>query len=368
MYRLLRKDFIERIINPAFLDSAILFFLFLIVFLVSLIYYFLYTKKNRHRLRMSVKKSFELWISKAILEEYDDESESAFHIPEKFLKHFKSPEKRAYAVDELVNSKKNLTGSAAENIVKLYDQLQFKKYSLKKFNDNRWYIKAKGIQELYIMDQADTLTKIYKHTNSSNEFVRMEAQTGVIHFSGFEGLRFLELLSYPMTEWQQIKLLEQLRSKTLIELKRLPIWLKSANDSVVIFALKLTDEFQQYHVHDEVVSCLKHQNEEVRIAAVKALKRIANEESAEIIAAGYVGETEKVKLLILRSLNMLADDKQIPFFLKALDESDDTLKLNAARTLVSTTNEGLNILEKRAKIQPDPFRSIFLHVKAESGL
>jgi len=118
MYRLLRKDFIERLIDPTVISDGTILFLILTAIMVSTIYYFLYQKKRRHLLRMSVKKSFELWISKAILEEYDNEEEGTFHIPDKFVKHFENPIKRAYALDELLNSKKNLTGSAAENIVK----------------------------------------------------------------------------------------------------------------------------------------------------------------------------------------------------------------------------------------------------------
>jgi hypothetical protein len=365
MYHLLRKDFVERIINPEFLDNSILFFITLTALLVSLIYFYLYKKKRRHLLHNSIKKSFELWISKAILEEYDDEEKGLFHIPDKFVKHFKNPMKREYALIELLNSKKNLTGSAAKNIVQLYEQLDFKKYTLKKFKSRRWYLKAQAIQELYVMDQADMLTRIYKHTNSANEYVRMEAQTGVIYFSGFEGLRFLELLSYPMSEWQQIKLLEQLRSKNMIELKRLPFWLQSANDSVVIFSLKLTEEFQQYHVHDDVVKCLLHSNNKVRYQAIKALERIANEETPVVLTKNYVNEIPHNKVLILEALKNIGSEEEVPFFLKALDEEDDNLKLTAARSLAQVSNEGLNILQQRAMLRPDPYAPILSHVKAE---
>jgi hypothetical protein len=366
MLHLLRKDFVEKIISPEFLDNAIIFFILLTALLVSLIYYFLYEKKKRHRLRDSVKKSFELWISKAILEEYDDEEKGLFHIPDKFIKHFKNPVKRQYALDELLNSKKNLTGSAGHNIVQLYEQLDFKKYSVKKFKSKLWYIKAQGIQELYVMDQADMLTRIYKNTNSANEYVRMEAQTGVIHFSGFEGLRFLEVLSYPMSEWQQIKLLEQLRSKNMIELGRLSGWLKSQNDSVVIFSLKLTEEFQQYHVHNDAVACLSHPDHKVRYQAIKALERIANEETPSVLTKNYRNETAQNKILILQALKSIGSDEEVPFFLQALDEQDDNLKLAAARSLVFVSGEGLNILQQRANLQPDPYAPILSHVKAET--
>jgi len=175
------------------------------------------------------------------------------------------------------------------------------------------------------MNQADMLTKIYKNTNSANEYVRMEAQTGVIHFSGFEGLRFLEVLTYPLSEWQQIKLLEQLRSKNMIELVRLPVWLKSQNDSVVIFSLKLVEEFQQYHVHNEVAECLHHANEKVRYQAMKALERIANEETASLLIAQYDNESTPLRSHILKLLRNIATDAEASLFHQVLDEEDDTL-------------------------------------------
>lgn len=68
-----------------------------------------------------------------------------------------------------------------------------------------------------MMDQKNLLTKIYRETNSKNEFVRSEAQIAIIYMTGFNGLRFLDVISYPLTLWQQIKLLEQLR---LLEKRR----------------------------------------------------------------------------------------------------------------------------------------------------
>jgi hypothetical protein len=367
MIVLLSNNPLERFINLTFIDDAIILFVSITVLLLIAIYYFLYVKKRRHLLQQSVQKSLELWLSKAILEDYDNEEEASFHVPEKFIKHFRNPAKAEFALKELMTSKRNLTGTAADNVIKLYIQLGFKEHTLKKFRSKLWYKKAESIQQLYMMNQVDMFTKIYRHTNSSNEYVRMEAQTAVISFSGFEGLRFLEHLTYPMNEWQQVQLLEQLRPLNLIEMKRLPTWLRSSNETVVIFALKLVQEFQQFQVHNEVCATLNSSNEKLRYQAIKTLNRIATTDTEHILATQYQKETFPNKILILQQMRMLATKDNIGFLVAAAEENDDTIKLNAGRALVDCCEEGTMILEQKAVAQPVPYQSILSHIKAENS-
>lgn len=365
MVLLLEDNPLQKLTNPDFLIGATLFFIAATFLLVIAIFYYLYRRKKNYFLKTRIQESFELWISRAILEDYDDDENSSFLIPEDFAQHFKNAAKREYALQELINSKKNLTGEAAKNVVNLYLQLGFKDFSLQKLNSNIWYIKAKGIQELYIMDQQDVLTKIYTLTNNSNEFVRMEAQTGVIHFAGFEGLRFLNVVTYPINDWQQLKLLEQLRSLNRIEMEGLATWLQSDNDTVIAFALRLAEEFQQYHVHEEVANCLQHVNAKIRYLAIKALQRIAIDHTMSILIQHYPKESTLNKLSILHVLSAMASDEEAVFLLSVLEEENDALRLKAALTLGHCCKEGMDILTQKAKLQPQPFEGIFKHVKYE---
>lgn len=333
-----------------------------ILVIIVLIYAQLMVKKRMHFHVTRIRNNIEVWISQIILEESVD----GIEIPKKFYRLLDDPKARQVAIDELANCKKNFSGLVAENIVSLYNKLGLNDDSLNKMNNKRkWYVKAKGIQELYLMDQKKLLTKIYRETNSTNEFVRSEAQIAILYLTGFKGLRFLDVISYPLTLWQQIKLLEQLRlfGKKEDLSDKIPRWLLSKNDTVVIFALRLAAEYQQFAVKNAILGCLVHPSPAVRTRAIKTLIVLADEQTPFVLTGYYSKETLENQVHILDSLTIMATDDQQSFLEKLLDASDNIIKLKAAIVLANNCTDGMTILEKRALIEPEPFERILGHVK-----
>lgn len=349
-------------LNPDNLMAGAIIMTVGIIIIISIIYIYLYKKKKLYLYTKSIRNNLEVWISHFILEE----SFADVQMPAKFYRILKKPEARQVAIQELISCKKNFSGTVAQNIVQLYEHLDLRKDSVRKFrNERKWHIKARGIQELYHMDQMDFLIHIYKNTNNTNEFIRMEAQIGVINMTGFSGLRFLEVISYPLTEWQQIKLLEQLRlSKQKEDLSaKIPTWLLSKNDTVVIFALKLADEYQQFTVRDPVIDCLVHPNEKVRTQALKTLVRLADEKTPAVLLGYFSKEGLSNKTMILDALAVMATDDQLDFLLRLLEAPDHIVKLKTAIVIAACCTNGMDILELRAAKEPEPYYRILRHVK-----
>lgn len=330
---------------------------------VILIYAQLLAKKRMHFYTQRIQNNIEVWISHIILEE----SVEGIDIPKKFYRLLEDPKARQIAIDELTNCKKNFSGIVAENIVALYNKLGLRDDSLSKIkNTRKWEVQARGIQELYLMDQKNLLTKIYRETNSKNEFVRSEAQIAIIYMTGFNGLRFLDVISYPLTLWQQIKLLEQLRlfGKKEDLSDRIPNWLESKNETVVIFALRLAAEYQQFAVIDAIRGCLVHPSSAVRTRAIKTLIVLADEKTAFTLTGYFAKENFENQVHILDSLLSFATDEQHAFLEKLLDAPDNIIKLKAAMVLANNCTDGLSTIEKRALVEPEPFERILRHVKS----
>jgi hypothetical protein len=349
-------------VKAAHLYEAAFLFCLLAFYFITRTFIALYIKKRRHVAEQLVEKCFETLISKAMLDEGGAGSED-FIIPANVARHIKNSIKRQYAIDALVKAKKSLRGKAGDNVVKLYLQLGFRAHSVRKFKSGTWYTKAKGIHELYMMDQYDMLTSIYKHTNSVHEHVRMEAQTAIVHFSGFDGLRFLDVISTPVSDWQQVKLLEQLRAMTPKELVSINAWLISSNDTVVIFALKLAEVYQQFQAHINTVQCLSHRNEKIRMQAVKTLVRIADESTTAKLTAQYHKERFTNKLNILNHLTMIASDDELIFLEAELDNGNQFLKIAAAGVIAACCSDGLGLLKERAQLAPQTYAEIYRHIK-----
>ena len=353
---------ISDLFKPGFFYTVAVVFAVLIVLLLILIYWNLYQRKRAFFQPESFRMGFELWISKLVLE---DAHLQNLRVPAKFAKHLKQQDKRQFALNSLIELKKSVAGAVGDKVVELYLGLGFKEDSIKKLDSGVWHQKVKGINELSVMKQEDMNARIFKLTNNRNKYIRREAQTAMFNFYGFGGLRFLNVLTHSLSDWQQLNLIEQLRPLDPEPIAGLSSWLRSDNATVVVFALKLAEIYQCFEVHDDVVSCLEHEKEAIRGQAAKALKEIAGESTADILCGHYVSESVRNKIVILNSLAVVAGNAQRPFLIGELDNANDFLKLGAARVLASCCTDGWLLLEGKALQQPLPFLNIYHHLRFE---
>lgn len=334
-----RRVDLFHIIQPKHLYIASGFFTGLILVLVVAIYFLLYRKKNRFLRRELISSKLLDCISHILIEGMDAPDVDVMMAEVVALLDTKIA--RQVAIDQLVNTKKNVLGKAAESIVELYVKMGLRGESVRKFRSRVWHLKARGIYELYMMDQREFELEIAAYSNSPDEIVRMEAQVASLGFYGFNGLGFLNTLKYRLTGWQQVKLLEQLQLRNPEEMPDLPLWIRSSNKDVVLFALKLADVYQQFGVYQAVVHCLTDRSEKIRRQAVQTLGRIAQDDTSSALIARYARETLLVKESILRQLETIGNEKDLAFLLDiAQNDPDDMLRLYAQRAAAQCSADG----------------------------
>jgi len=334
-----KRDFLD-FLSPDLLFAGAAILGILTLLLVVLIFANMRQKKRLYFGRQKITEQLNNWISEALIEENGIHIE----IPEWLQLYFREHAHRQYVVDSLININKNLTGSAAENITAIYEQLGLKQYAQQKLKSIRGHTKARGIYELYMMDRKEAMLEIAEYTDSDNDIVRIEAQIAMVGFMGFDGLAFLSKLTHPLNEWHQLQLLEQLEKLDVRELKELPLWLVSANDYVRLFALKLADIYQQFQVHDQVVRCLSSDDENIRSHAITTLGRIAREHTIEILKEVYDSETNNNKKNILKQIAAAGSEEDVQFLMEQLSNTDDSVVLEAGRAIVACSENGLEYL------------------------
>ena len=113
-------------------------------------------------------------------------------------------------IQELADTCKKFSGTTMDNIHWLFQKTDLKKELLAHLKDKRWFVKAKAIQQLAYLQQKDQLPNIFRLANHNNDFVRMEAQIATVKLIGFNGLRFLNVIGYSVSEWQQLRLIQEL--------------------------------------------------------------------------------------------------------------------------------------------------------------
>lgn len=307
----------------------------------------------------------DLMIRTAILSENDPETEINTAITPRVQKLLSKDEFKSRLNKQLIAAKKNISGEAGENLKILYEKLGLHNFSLQKLNDKRWHIKAKAIQELGIMNQKEAISRIYRYTNTKNEFVRMEAQTAIVKLFGFEGLRFLDVITTPLHEWQQIKLLHELSSLPPVFFSGIEKWLVSTNNSVVIFALKLVMNYHRFELYPQITDCLEHQAPEVRLAAIEALGKIYTADTSKVLLGKIDQETEKNKKAIVNAIKEVGYEEDIPQLIEQLTKADVELKRSIVRAIGNLGENGLDLLKQHEVSTEEPLPQIIKQIEGE---
>lgn len=336
------------------------------IFLVTLIFLYTAARNKKEVLNAKLNSTIrKVLINEIIAKNSFSENINNELSTSSFLrKQLSKRANRQFIIDEITNGRKSIKGDVGNNFLKLYLELNLDKDSANKLKSKNWNDVVKGIQELSIMEQNHKMTEIFHEINSKNEFIRMEAQSALVHLSGFGGLWFLNVLNYPISEWQQMKLLSILASSPVSDIPDLHLLLNSPNESLIIFTLKLIGFFKMRTMHNEVVKCLGDKRETIRFFAIKCLKEIHNEYTASILFRRFATETKRNKIAIVKVIGEIGDQGQIDFLLEVLSLDDDTLRISAATALTKHGAKGSYLLEEYCDKIGGRYSQILLHTKS----
>lgn len=361
MYRLL-FIFFTSTGSPLFMDVLYVFLMLFCVVFICIAVFTLYRKKAWANKKLW-KQLIAPVISQGIF--FNDEDNELIEITYKIEKLLQRPKFRQRVINEIIQTKKNLSGSANLNLNKLYELLELDVDSNKKLHHRHWHTKAKAIHELTIMQQMKYANEIAELTNHQNELVRNEAQCGMINLLGFPGLCFLDRTQYPISQWQQIQLLHKLNNVKPQDLGNIKNWLGSPNESVVIFSIKLAAIYNCHDVYDNVVCCLQNASDAIKLNALEYLKKISTEDTADRIISKYSFENKTYRLAVLEALQFIGSEKQVTFLLNQLQDKDDDIKTAAAKSLSMLHPMGPAFLQTHLFAHQYPWKAIFLQINNE---
>lgn len=240
-----------------------------------------------------------------------------------------------YLISLMIRTQRTILGENYAKIKKLYTQIPPYNASYSKITSWDWYRRARGIREIYEMNQSQYVDDIVKFQNHRNIFVRREAQIAMVVFLGWESFRFLPYLKRNMTLWQQIKIVEKLYDlHPKPELK----WLKKAYKTDKLFAKKLImrviRKFQLHSEIDFILEHLRHEDYEVRETAIYCLQTFAvSSKRMKFIKQVYEEVENPAQQAQLLTYIYTNSDIDIDFYLQQLYGTNDELKLNVAEIL-----------------------------------
>ncbi|MDQ0476900.1 MULTISPECIES: HEAT repeat domain-containing protein [Chryseobacterium] len=336
----------------------------LIVFLLiaGVLYYSFYLFKKLIDL-IYWSKEIDYKVSQAIVHGSDEGEQKDSGT---FSQYSNNSSFRDLFLEKLVDSEKKFSGTAQNEINKLFQDYNLEKEALKKLDSKKTHLIAGGIQELTSMRVEAAVTKINSFLTHPSPLVYQEAQYAMVGFKGFNGLQFLNTVSNKISEWQQLRL--------LISIPHIPkncddtvnSWLQSENNSVIIFTLRLARKFQMLSFYSPILHLLNHSSEQIRIQAVQTLQSLENPSTVNDLTASYANQTTDVQVEIIKALKMAKDQSSTDFLKTQLIEHPfPKLKIFAAEALFALGQESFLISLAEDGSAPEQIIQIIKHSMQE---
>lgn len=284
------------------------------------------------------------------------------NVPDSLINELKDWVNRDVLTSELLSLHSNLTGDSADKLVELFSLAGLKKYSIRKARHSLWYVKAKGFRELAQMKIEDERGQILKYLNSENDILRIEAQMAWIQLNPNDPLSFFDNPKVHLSEWGLLNSLVSL--KKIDSVPDFGRWLSSLNKSVALFAIKMSGVFKQFDNVDMVTNRLDDSDMDIRHAAICALGKMAIPAPCHRLKQLFKTEEIINKTEIIRSLTMMSDSSNIPFFEEVmLNETDISLRILSAKGMVSIDGIADNRMNSLFGEADSVLKAIIIHAK-----
>jgi len=317
-------------------SSAIIFiWIFSLIFLLGIILSIIYIKILRQNIRIKkrkkrvLKKKFETYLITYLYSEDENEGNTPEQedILKKLKKHLNNPFDRKLMVSSFLKLRNEISGETVDLIFKLYHQLGLSHYAMNKLKSQKWNIVVEGIRELTLFQIIEANTAIEVLKNHPKKQINKEVQLYLLNIFNFKGLAFLDNLTTPLSEWDQIELMEVLNRFDSQDIPDIKPWLKSSNDSVVIFTLKLAKTYIQMEAEAELLALLQHPNLTVRVKAIDVLSYLNVLSAKESLKTKFDTLHEDEQIALMGMMQNIYETTDVPFIMEHLYHKNFAVKL-----------------------------------------
>ncbi|MEY2867996.1 MAG: hypothetical protein RIR01_396 [Bacteroidota bacterium] len=241
--------------------------------------------------------------------------------------------KRKIIIGTFLKLKNDVSGETADAIQKLYYQTGLIESATSKLKSKKWDVVAKAIRELTQFEIKETHDEIIKLVNHPKKQVRFEIQKYLVQLFRFEGLEFLNIIENELSEWDQIQLLEILNKFKNLQLPDMSDWLRSKNDSVVSFTLKLVRIHNQFGVKDEIIALFNHSNPEIRVEAINLVNHLGIYEAVAILKTGVFERTLDEQIAFFKMMEEMSMPDDIEFIKEHMNHENFYIRISVMKIM-----------------------------------
>jgi len=317
-------------------------FLLLAVLMVAIIFLSRLVKRSRDKERKELKNHINGYVNAIIVNDFAEVNSVKLatykYNMDKLYTICNRSWKRQVLIDQLLELRKNLVGSSAIILEKIYKDLLLDKHSYQKFKSAFWNVKAKGIKEISTFNCNRYLHAIVKFIPSKNSILRNEAYFALIQLHENNPLEFLDDYKGKISSWMELNFYHMLLKKDQTKQINFSRWYNSANVSVVLFAIKMTEKFRQFSAIASLGELLQNPNAEIKWITVRALGNLEAYEYADKIAVCcekcWVNSGHSK--IWLKTMSKIGDkQRHKAVIMKFMQHPDLLVRLEAARTIIN---------------------------------
>jgi predicted ATPase len=327
--------------------------IFIVVFLLIIIPLIIYLYDLRGSLRENEKiedceEKCEFYIINYLYAGDDNKyiSTEQQTIVKKLDRYIANPHKRKVVLKTLTKLRSEIKGEIADSIEQLYSHSGLVDFAIARLKSDKWYLIAKGISELAHFQVKEVHEEVIKHIHHSRGEVRREVQLYLVNLFHFKGLDFLNLLEMPLSEWNQIQLLEALHRFDNQNIVNIKPWLKSTNDSVVLFALKLAKIYNQFETKNELLGLLQHENIKIRVDAICVLSYLQVIESKKVLKNSFNEQSPEEQIAFFNMIENVPEACDESFLKNHLNHENFEIKLLANKMMKVLNIDAFNVSKK----------------------
>ncbi|MBT8321089.1 MAG: HEAT repeat domain-containing protein, partial [Eudoraea sp.] len=314
-------------------------FLMLAMAYLSSVFYFRTRIKNKANREAELKKDLSPMISKFLFYSEEDPLEARHEYVQlkiEMRQLLKDGLTREVLSEILRDLKKDVSGSARQELLNLYSDLGLQENAIQRLKSRRWEVLSRAILELTEMEVSGAYSLIKRHINHRSSIVRKQAQIATVSLTN-EGIAyFLDSNRHPISEWQQLKLLDVIRHLEGFEAPKFKNWLTSKNADAVLFALRLIKYYKQNDAIKAIITLVNHRNQQIKIEAIQCIREFFIQEAKEALKKAFPKGNEEVKLLILDTLGLIGDNTDINYLQNIVNKSTTHTISSKASSVINT--------------------------------
>ncbi len=308
------------------------------------------------------RKYWKNMLNERLMEVIVEGNNAELNIDPKLSELLKQERFRRFFLGQLIEADRKFSGAAAISLQKVYYTYHLDRESYDLLRSFKGHLVARGIQALTIMNVRDALPEIESKINHRNKNVVHEVQYAMVYFNGFEGLSFMDNLEGVLSNWEQLRILNNIKSLPAGSVSKIASWLKSNNPSVLLFALKLVRKFQIFELHDLVMSFLGQGDDFIQKEVIKTLFSLDSQDTSTRLVERYPELNENIQFEVLKGLGQTRAFDQVDFLKSNLLHSPTKrIKVMAAESLANL-GEFKYLIELSNQLDPeDPALLVLNH-------